>query len=39
VVAPTVYRGRALLVKPYLKGYKEHPYGPSLELKSMSIEK
>jgi len=38
-IAPTAYRGRALLVKPYLVNYKEHPYGPTLELKSMSIEK
>ena len=37
-IAPSVYRGRALLVKPHLKNYQEHPYGPSLELKSMSIE-
>jgi oligopeptide transport system substrate-binding protein len=38
-VAPTAYRGRALLVKPYLKNYKEHPYGPSLELKYTSVER
>ena len=38
-IAPTAYRGRALLIQPYLKNYKEHPYGPTLELKSMSIEK
>jgi oligopeptide transport system substrate-binding protein len=38
-IAPTTYRGRALLVQPYVKNYKEHPYGPTLELKSMSIEK
>jgi oligopeptide transport system substrate-binding protein len=38
-IAPTAYRGRALLVQPYLVNYKEHPYGPTLELKSMSIDK
>jgi oligopeptide transport system substrate-binding protein len=37
-IAPSVYRGRALLIKPYVKNYKEHPYGPGLELKYMSIE-
>jgi oligopeptide transport system substrate-binding protein len=38
-IAPSAYRGRALLVQPYVKNYKEHPYGPSLELKNMSIER
>ena len=38
-IAPLYQQGQARLVKPYVRHYKEHPYGAGIELKLLSIEK
>jgi oligopeptide transport system substrate-binding protein len=37
-LAPLHFQGEAKLVKPHLKNWEEHPYGPSLEFKYARIE-
>ncbi|MDY0404446.1 peptide ABC transporter substrate-binding protein [Virgibacillus sp. 179-BFC.A HS] len=39
VVAPIYQRGRLVLIKPYVKNFEEHLFGPDYTLKNVKIEK